>query len=183
MAIVEYSDNTKKVIELVNLADYYNTFIVPKGRIFKPVMDGRSVNGICPFHKDTDPSFHVWKSKNIFHCFGCGYSGDVVKVHRQLVFNYERRKLSLEESVKELAMHYNIELTEEGNRVESPFSIARRLLMDKDMLVKPKGMLTLSDIERENKKIERISRGDLSIKTRAYQDLDLNVSMKIVNNK
>ena len=33
--------------------------------------------GLCPFHKEKTPSFHVNSEKQIFKCFGCGVGGDV----------------------------------------------------------------------------------------------------------
>ena len=33
--------------------------------------------GLCPFHKEYTPSFTVSASKQQFHCFGCGASGNV----------------------------------------------------------------------------------------------------------
>ena len=40
---------------------------------------GRNFVGLCPFHDDKNPSFVVSPEKQIFHCFGCGASGDVIK--------------------------------------------------------------------------------------------------------
>lgn len=34
--------------------------------------------GCCPFHEEKTPSFSVNSEKEIFHCFGCGVSGDVI---------------------------------------------------------------------------------------------------------
>lgn len=43
---------------------------------------GLSVNmhkkAICPFHSDTRPSLSIWEEKNIFKCFVCGETGDVI---------------------------------------------------------------------------------------------------------
>src|SRR5438045_2527677 len=33
--------------------------------------------GLCPFHNEKTPSFSVHATKQFFHCFGCGVSGDV----------------------------------------------------------------------------------------------------------
>jgi DNA primase len=39
---------------------------------------GRSWSGLCPFHKERTPSFHVNQDRGFFKCFGCGESGDVI---------------------------------------------------------------------------------------------------------
>ncbi len=39
---------------------------------------GANYQGICPFHDDTKPSLSISPSKNIFKCFACGKSGDVL---------------------------------------------------------------------------------------------------------
>src|SRR5436853_5345618 len=38
---------------------------------------GSAFKGLCPFHSEKTPSFSVHREKQIFHCFGCGASGDV----------------------------------------------------------------------------------------------------------
>jgi DNA primase len=40
---------------------------------------GTNYTGLCPFHQEKTPSFAVHPVKQIFHCFGCGVGGDVLK--------------------------------------------------------------------------------------------------------
>jgi len=37
-----------------------------------------SWKGLCPFHSEKTPSFHVNETRHYFHCFGCGEKGDVI---------------------------------------------------------------------------------------------------------
>ncbi|MCS7150462.1 MAG: DNA primase [Caldimicrobium sp.] len=45
---------------------------------------GRNYVGLCPFHHEKTPSFTVSSEKQIFKCFGCGASGDVVSFYMKL---------------------------------------------------------------------------------------------------
>ncbi|HEV2314429.1 MAG TPA: CHC2 zinc finger domain-containing protein, partial [Candidatus Acidoferrales bacterium] len=40
---------------------------------------GQNFTGLCPFHQEKTPSFSVHATKQFYHCFGCGKSGDVFK--------------------------------------------------------------------------------------------------------
>src|SRR5579883_1859503 len=37
----------------------------------------QNFSGLCPFHNEKTPSFSVHATRQFFHCFGCGVSGDV----------------------------------------------------------------------------------------------------------
>ncbi len=45
---------------------------------------GKNYVGLCPFHEEKTPSFTVSPEKQIFKCFGCGSSGDVVTFYMKL---------------------------------------------------------------------------------------------------
>lgn len=47
---------------------------------------GRAQKGLCPFHKEKSPSFHVYDFGGNFHCYGCGANGDII----DLVMGLER---------------------------------------------------------------------------------------------
>ncbi len=56
-----------------------------------------SLKGLCPFHDERSPSFHVRPQVGFYHCFGCGQSGDVY------TFLREMDHLSFTEAVERLA--------------------------------------------------------------------------------
>ncbi len=75
---------------------------------------GGSMKGLCPFHDEKSPSFNVSPARNVFHCFGCGVGGDVIK------FVMDVEHLSFAESVERLAEKAGVALRyEEGGPATS----------------------------------------------------------------
>ncbi|WRG58754.1 DNA primase [Helicobacter pylori] len=70
---------------------------------------GANFKACCPFHEERSASFIVSPEKNIYHCFGCGVSGDALK------FLQEYKKLSFIEAIEEVAQIYNYHLEYETN--------------------------------------------------------------------
>jgi DNA primase len=66
---------------------------------------GRDWKGLCPFHGEKTPSFYVVPDKKLWHCFGCGASGDAIK----FVMQMESR--SFREAVEGLAQEFGVDLT------------------------------------------------------------------------
>ena len=58
---------------------------------------GGQKKGLCPFHDEKTPSFHVTPSKGFFHCFGCQVGGDVI------AFIMKLEHLTFMETVERLA--------------------------------------------------------------------------------
>ncbi|HSK49783.1 MAG TPA: DNA primase [Solirubrobacterales bacterium] len=73
--------------------------------------------GLCPFHEERTPSFSVDAQEKLYHCFGCGVGGDVIK------FVEEKEGLGFAEAVEQLADRYGVELERER---EDPRAEARR---------------------------------------------------------
>ena len=73
---------------------------------------GRSYVGLCPFHKEKTPSFHVNPERGFYHCFGCHASGDALK------FVQETEGLDFIEAVRRLAERMGIDVIETANDAE-----------------------------------------------------------------
>ncbi len=68
---------------------------------------GTRYTGLCPFHDERSPSFSVDPQEKLYHCFGCGVGGDVIR------FVEEREGLSFADAVESLADRYGVELERE----------------------------------------------------------------------
>ncbi len=67
---------------------------------------GATYKGLCPFHGEKTPSFHVTRDKGFFHCFGCNVGGDVFK------FLELHEKIGFADAVKLLAQRFGMSLPE-----------------------------------------------------------------------
>ncbi len=69
---------------------------------------GSSMIGLCPFHKEKTPSFHVSPDRQLYYCFGCGAGGNVIGFIKQI------ENLDYVEALKFLAERVNITIPETG---------------------------------------------------------------------
>ncbi len=67
-----------------------------------------SMKGLCPFHDEKSPSFHVRPNHNHFHCFGCGESGDV------FAFLQKIEHVGFVEAVEQMADRIGYKINYEG---------------------------------------------------------------------
>jgi DNA primase len=74
---------------------------------------GRSFVGLCPFHKEKSPSFHVNPDRGFFHCFGCKESGSAID------FLMKHEGYTFPEAVRALAERAGIAVEEERGSVQS----------------------------------------------------------------
>ena len=79
--------------------------------------EGTRFTGLCPFHEERTPSFSVNAEHKLYHCFGCGASGDAIR------FMQEAEGLDFKQAVESLAERYNVELKREQ---EDPAAARRR---------------------------------------------------------
>jgi DNA primase len=84
---------------------------------------GGQKKGLCPFHDEKSPSFHVTPSKGFFHCFGCQVGGDVI------AFIMKLEHLTFMETVERLADRIGYTLRYESGGVSTGPSINRSRLV------------------------------------------------------
>jgi DNA primase len=94
-----------KIHEAARIEEVVSDFVSLKKR-------GANLIGLCPFHNEKTPSFHVSVSRGIYKCFGCGKAGNPVN------FIMEHEHLSFPEALRYLAGKYGIEVEED--RPETP---------------------------------------------------------------
>jgi len=85
---------------------------------------GATYKGLCPFHSEKSPSFHVNRDKGFFHCFGCGVGGDVFK------FLELQEKMGFQDAVRHLAAKFGLPIPEQtGGRDSQADAIEREALL------------------------------------------------------
>jgi len=62
-------------VDIVELFQSHGTVLHKNGKDYK---------GLCPFHADKNPSLSVNREKQVWHCFGCGASGDMITFVRKV---------------------------------------------------------------------------------------------------
>lgn len=91
-------ETVAQVLTAVDIADYIGQAVE-----LKPAGAGR-MKGLCPFHQEKTPSFHVSRDRQMYHCFGCGKGGDLIS------FLCEHEGLSFVEALRKLADRAGIRL-------------------------------------------------------------------------
>ena len=116
MAVTSLISAAEEIRSRSNIVDVVGS-LVPLKRT------GSNYKACCPFHKEKTPSFVVSETKQIFTCFGCGKSGDVIK------FIQEYYNLNFPEAVRRLAAQYGIEIDDayekQSKRKEGYYAVNR----------------------------------------------------------
>jgi len=71
---------------------------------------GNDLVGLCPFHGEKSPSFHVHPDRGFYKCFGCGAAGDV------FTFLQKQENVSFPDALRMLGKRYGVEVENEDPR-------------------------------------------------------------------
>ena len=108
--IVAVSGRTNIVDEIKSRCNIVDVI----GRVVTLKKAGANYKGLCPFHNEKTPSFVVSEPKQIYKCFGCGESGDVI------TFVEKYYNQDFKGAVEMLARDYGIDIsgafTDQGNK-------------------------------------------------------------------
>ncbi len=107
------SDAKERIRERLSLAEVIGEVVA-----LKPAGRGQ-LKGLCPFHDEKTPSFHVHQDRGFYYCFGCQAKGDVFD------FVMQTRSMSFPEALKLLGDRAGVEVGP-----PSPRSSIRRDLFD-----------------------------------------------------
>ena len=105
-----FIDDLKAQVDLVAVVQDY----VPLKKA------GTSFKGLCPFHGEKTPSFHVHRDRGFFHCFGCGVGGDVFK------FLELQERIGFPDAVRQLAQRFGVTVPELEGGHRDPAAEAER---------------------------------------------------------
>jgi DNA primase len=90
----------REILSKTDIGSFIGTYVALRKR-------GNDLVGLCPFHGEKTPSFHVHPDRGFFKCFGCGAGGDALKF-LQLLEN-----LTFPEAARALARRAGVELEPE----------------------------------------------------------------------
>ncbi|MCK4353427.1 DNA primase [candidate division WOR-3 bacterium] len=96
---------------------------------------GKNFKALCPFHSERTPSFFVSPEKGLYHCFGCGKSGNII------TFIMEYSKLSFLEAVQFLGERVGIQIKFEKPKNEHLYKINKFVAeLFHSILLAPEGL-------------------------------------------
>ena len=96
-------DTVKERVDIVQVIEEHGVHLKKSGRGF---------TGLCPFHSEKTPSFHVNPDTRSYKCFGCGRSGDIFTILEEI------DGLTKAEALKVLAERAGVELTSRRDPAE-----------------------------------------------------------------
>lgn len=95
------TDYRTQVLQATSIVDLISSSVALKRR-------GKDYVGLCPFHQEKTPSFHVSVASQFFYCFGCKASGNAID------FVMKRDRLEFVDALKQLGEQAGIEMPQYG---------------------------------------------------------------------
>lgn len=83
------------------------------GQRVKLKKTGRTYSGCCPFHQEKTPSFHVYRDKQYYHCFGCQANGNAIR----FLMDIDNRNFI--DVMKELSGNTGVELPKDNTDIKN----------------------------------------------------------------
>lgn len=93
-----------EIVRRIDIVEYI-------GKSLKLKKSGNTYFASCPFHNEKSASFGINSTKQFFHCFGCGESGDV------LTFTMKYNGLDFIDAVKNLASYAGVHIPENNQKI------------------------------------------------------------------
>jgi len=135
MPTTDFKETVKQQADIIRIVDDY---------VKLKKAGAQNFSGLCPFHNEKTPSFSVHATRQFFHCFGCGVSGDV------FAFIMRIENITFPESVRLVAQKLGIALpkVEFSSPQEAREAKLRMVLLDiherastflQDYLKRPEG--------------------------------------------
>lgn len=109
-----------ELIQKTDIADLVSDYVQLKQK------GGASYWGLCPFHSEKTPSFHVETDRQIYYCFGCGKGGGAIN------FVMDIENLGFMDAVQFLAKRAGMEMPEDGTPEETRSRRAKMLELNRD---------------------------------------------------
>ena len=98
MAYKDHDQIKEEILRRIDILDLVSEYV----RLNK---SGRRYKGLCPFHPEKTPSFHVDQEKQLFYCFGCHAGGDM------FTFLMKMEGMTFSEALENLARRCGLEFT------------------------------------------------------------------------
>lgn len=142
------------------------------GQTVKLRRQGRSFVGLCPFHQEKTPSFHVHPDRQFFYCFGCKAHGNAID------FVMQRDRLEFIDALKLLAERANIELPRfrqggesAGERQQILDALSAACAFYQKMLASPAGEVARNYLAKRSFDAESIKRFQLGMVPEGWDHL------------
>jgi len=95
------SKNVELIKSKIDIVDLVGSYLEIK-------KSGSNYKGVCPFHNEKSPSFMVNQNLQIYKCFGCGESGDLISFVEKI------EGVDFKGAIKILSEKYGIQLEEDN---------------------------------------------------------------------